>query len=140
MQLDGKAKAPFLTCLSFENKACPSAERIHKDAIALAHFGWRGAEAGQLPAIHLILYATAQYQEQFSRLYVESLQSSSPGVECTYFIRLTAMIGKSAEEVWGDWILDSPRDADGRLVPNKLPGRHAFPIESIAFKSTVLRA
>lgn len=72
---------------------------------------------------------------RLSQLFAEVKAAGGKGVEVTWSTILTPMLGALAAQVWGDWDKDSPRDADGVLVPGKFPGRHVFQLQSIEFKA-----
>jgi hypothetical protein len=101
-------------------------------------FGWRTRQDGRVqPSLDLRVKDTAGIADQVSRAFAEANGAAAGVMKVAWSAKLTAMIGQSAAKVWGDWLKDDPRDEDGRLVPSKFPGQHAFALESIEFKAQI---
>lgn len=102
-------------------------------------FSYQTIDGRQRPSLMIAVKDEVQGGEmlslRLSRLFAEVKAGGGKGVEISWSTILTSMLGTSAAQVWGDWDKDSPRDADGVLVPGKFPGRHAFELQSIEFKA-----
>lgn len=110
---------------------------INRAAIGYMFLGWASASSGQKPSIHLQIKNVNDLSAQMSRLHAEARASGGKGLLIRWSAILSSMANSTAAVVWGDWDLDSPRDADGVLQPDRLPGRHAFALQSLKIEGEV---
>lgn len=129
--LNANSKAQYVVSLRFEE---PSTE--FDRAINNSTFGWWSLDH-QYPSIDLTIRNSNNLARHVSRLFIELASLGKPGVECSWSMRVTPIIGLSADQVWGDWNAPSEFGPDGSIKKRDLPGLRSFEIESLEFHADV---
>ena len=102
--------------------------------VGYASFGW-ATDKRVHPQLCIQVKDANGLSEQVARAYAEAKASRNDGLEVVWSMVVTSIIGSSANEVWGEWPNDSPRNEAGELVMGKFPGLHAFQLGSIEFSA-----
>lgn len=113
----------YVVCLDFSEDL--------KSEYGYMSFGWQTLDR-TYPSIDLQVPDLESLSDTLIRLYVDNKSVGGAGLRCTWSADVTSILGKSATEVWGDWLRDDWRT--NATDPYFLPGRRAFELTSLIFQ------